>query len=490
MSMISVSHLTFSYDGSADKVFDDISFKIDSDWKLGFTGRNGKGKTTFLNLLMQKYPYEGTIHSDEQFEYFPFQITDGQKTSEQVIHAYIGEYADWELTREISKLDLNEDVLQQPFGTLSKGQQTKLMIAALFIKDNRFLLIDEPTNHLDARGRQLLGRYLRTKKGFILVSHDRTLLDECTDHTLSINRTGIEIQKGSFSSWYENKIQKDESELAANQKLKAEIRRLKNSAAEKADWSDRVEATKIGYGPCDRGAIGHKAAKMMKRSKNIEKRKLDAISEKSKLLKNIEETENLKLTQLEFRGNRMILLSDVSIAYGDRTACSHITFEVCPGDRIALNGSNGSGKSSVMKLICGDSIQHTGIFERNPSLMISYVPQDVSFLKGTLDEYAEEKKIDISLFKAILRKLDFTREQFGRNIENYSEGQKKKVLIAGSLCERAHLLIWDEPLNYIDVFSRIQIEKLLNEYRPTILFAEHDARFCEKIATEMVNMGD
>ena len=490
MSMISVNHLTFSYDGSTDKVFDDISFKIDTDWKLGFTGRNGKGKTTFLNLLMKKYPYEGTIHSNEQFEYFPFQITNFQLSSEQAIHMYIGEYADWELAREMSKLDLDEKILQQRFGTLSKGQQTKLMIATLFIKDDRFLLIDEPTNHLDARGRQLLGRYLRSKKGFILVSHDRALLDECTDHTLAINKTGIDIQKGSFSSWYENKIQKDKSELADNQKLKGEIRRLKDSAAEKADWSDRVEATKIGWGPCDRGYIGHKAAKMMKRSKNIEKRKLDAVIEKSKLLKNVEEVESLKLTQLEFRGNRMIRFFDISIAYGDRTACSHVSFEVCPGDRIALNGSNGSGKSSIMKLICGESICFEGTFERNPGLIISYVPQDTSFLRGTLDEYAEEKKINISLLKAILRKLDFSREQFEKNMQNYSEGQKKKVLIAGSLCEKAHLLIWDEPLNYIDVFSRIQIEELLDEYRPTILFAEHDARFCEKIATKTINMSN
>lgn len=130
----------------------------------------------------------------------------------------------------------------------------------------------------------------------------------------------------------------------------------------------------------------------------------------------------------------------------------------------------------------------TGEFRKTTGLKISYVPQKTDGLQGDLRDYAEEYGIDESLFKAILRKLGFSREQFDKRMEDFSDGQKKKVLIARSLCEEAHLYIWDEPLNFIDVFSRLQIEDLLQKYRPTLLFVEHDAVFCEKIAGRIVEL--
>ena len=126
---------------------------------------------------------------------------------------------DWELLKEVSLLDVNVEALYRPFETLSNGERTKVLLAALFVGSNRFLLIDEPTNHLDAEARQKIGNYLHKKKGFILVSHDRELLDACVDHILSINRGDIVVQQGNFSSWWNNKQMQDEYELAENQKL-------------------------------------------------------------------------------------------------------------------------------------------------------------------------------------------------------------------------------------------------------------------------------
>lgn len=119
-------------------------------------------------------------------------------------------------------------------------------------------------------------------------------------------------------------------------------------------------------------------------------------------------------------------------------------------------------------------------------LVISYVVQDTDGLSGNLKDYAEQMNIDESLFKAILRKLDFQRTQFDKNMQDFSGGQKKKVLIAASLCQKAHLYVWDEPLNFIDVISRIQIEKLIKKFNPTMLFVEHDAAFCENTANKTV----
>ena len=492
MSLINVTNLTFAYEGSFDNIFENVSFQIDTDWKLGFTGRNGRGKTTFMNLLLGKYDYSGTISAHVQFEYFPFPVANKENNTMDVIADVHPDYVHWELMRELSLLGVSEDVLYRPFDTLSNGEQTKVLLAALFLKENSFLLIDEPTNHLDMHARKLVSNYLKSKSGFILVSHDRSFLDNCVDHILSINRTNIEVQKGNFSDWWENKQRQDNFELAENEKLKKDIKRLSESAKRTSHWSDEVEKTKNGTrnsgSKVDKGYIGHKAAKMMQRSKSIEQRQHSAIDEKSKLLKNIEKQDSLKISQLSYHKNQLVELDNVSISYGENEVCKNVSFSIQQGERIALSGKNGSGKSSIIKLICGEDLSYTGTFRKGSQLKISYVSQDTSHLRGNLTDYARDNGIDESLFKAILRKLDFSRVQFEKDISAYSGGQKKKVLIAKSLCEKVHLHIWDEPLNFIDVISRMQIEELLLEHSPTILFVEHDSEFCKNIATKVIEL--
>ncbi len=134
------------------------------------------------------------------------------------------------------------------------------------------------------------------------------------------------------------------------------------------------------------------------------------------------------------------------------------------------------------------AVLEDGMCETASGLVISYVGQDTTHLKGDITTFCREKDLDQSLFRSILRQLDFERIQFLKNMEDYSEGQKKKILIAASLLTPAHIYIWDEPLNYIDVFSRMQIEKLLLSYQPTMLFVEHDVTFCKKIATKIIEL--
>ncbi len=492
MSLINVTNLTFGYDGSYDNIFENVSFQIDTDWKLGFAGRNGRGKTTFLNLLLGKYEYSGTIAAKTNFEYFPFAVTEPENHTIDVIESIYPDYELWQVMRELSLLQVDEDVLYRPFATLSNGEQTKVLLAALFLKENSFLLIDEPTNHLDMEARKVVSDYLKSKRGFILVSHDRAFLDNCIDHILSINKTNIEIQKGSFSSWWANKQMQDHFELAENEKLHKDIARLQAAAKRTSAWSDQVEKTKFGTRDSglrpDRGYIGHKAEKMMKRSKSIETRQQTAIEEKSKLLKNIESSDRLKIAQADFYTDRLVELQQVSIFYGEKKACKDVSFTIEQGDRVALYGKNGSGKSSLIKLIYGEELTYTGTIRKSSQLTISYVGQNASYLKGSLSDYAREHGIDESIFKANLSKLDFSRLQFEKDMADFSAGQKKKVLIARSLCERAHLHVWDEPLNYIDVISRMQIEELLLEYGPTILFVEHDSEFCNNIATKIIEL--
>ncbi len=506
MSQINVNHLTFYYEGSYDNVFEDVSFQIDTDWKLGLIGRNGKGKTTFLKLLMKQYEYRGSISASVIFDYFPFEIENKEKETIDVIEEIDPDYEFWKLCRELSFLKADMELFYRPFSTLSNGEQTKVMLALLFSRDNHFLLIDEPTNHLDMESREILKQYLNRKKGFILVSHDRNFMDGCVDHVLVLNRKDLEVQRGNFSSWWENRKRQDAYEKAENERLKKDIQRLTETARRTRQWADNVEATKIGkksekYEKCidTRAYVGEKSRRMQMRRKNLERRQEREIEEKSSLLKNLETVEDIKLFPLKHYKEKLVVMKDCAISYSGKEVVKDFNMEVRQGSRIFLQGKNGCGKSSVLKTILQKTqgeqsvlqeipLLKTGSIELPGQMLISYCSQDTSMLKGTLKDYAQKKGIDETLFMTLLKKLDFSRIQFEKRLEDYSGGQKKKVLLAGSLCQRAHLYIWDEPLNFIDVFSRMQIEELILKFQPTMILVEHDKMFMERVATEIIKM--
>ncbi len=498
MSLIQVTDLSFTYEGSYDPVFEHVSFQIDTDWKLGFTGRNGRGKTTFLKLLMNQFEYSGTIASSVIFDYFPFPVTDQERDTQEVLDTLLGDYEYWELKRELNKLQVSEEVLYRPYSTLSNGEKTKTLLAALFLREGHFLLIDEPTNHLDQEGRKLVSQYLSSKKGFILVSHDRKFLDASVDHILSINKRDLEVQKGNFTSWYENKQRQDQYEMSENERLKKDIQHLEDAARRSGQWADQVESTKIGKKSAgqeksiDRRAyIGEKSKRMQMRRKNLERRQGRALDEKRELLTNVEDAESLKLYPLRHHSQRLVSLKEV-VPYYNGPVCRPVNFVLEQEQRLCLHGKNGCGKSSILKLILENKedgeLSYKGMVDLASGLKISYVSQDTSFLKGSLTEYARACQVEDFLFKALLRKLDIPREQFEKPMETYSEGQKKKVLIARSLCEKAHLYIWDEPLNFIDVYSRIQIEDLILKFRPAMLLVEHDEVFTQKVSEQCVQI--
>ena len=526
MAEIQVTNLTFEYEGSFEPVFEEISFSVDTNWKLGFIGRNGKGKTTFLNLLMGKYPYQGKISTSTVFDYFPYHVTETQK--KQTAAEFFDELKPscelWRVLIEMEDLQADAALLYRPFGTLSFGEQTKVLLAVLFSGENDFLLIDEPTNHLDQDARACVREYLKKKKGFILVSHDRDLLDACIDHVLVLNRGSIEVQSGNFSSWWENKEKADHFARMEHEKRVKEIGKLKAAADCSSRWAEKNENTKIGYDPAKehdrsistRSYIGAKTKKMQSRVKAYEERMDREIEKKEGLLKDIETVKDLKIMPLSHYKERLIECRDFSLKYrdGKEHVITGLNFELKQGDRVFLKGKNGCGKSSLIKYILtqnlqnssnggiekrkitmsgcenlsGENIMATGTCSIASNLVISYINQDTSHLSGTLKEFAKKQEIDEPMLLSMLRSLDLDREQFVKNMEEFSEGQKKKVLIAASLLTPAYLYLWDEPLNYIDVFSRMQIEKLIAQFQPTMLIVEHDARFAKKLATKVVEL--
>ena len=523
MSIIQVQNLSFTYPGAYVPVFKDLTFAMSTDWRLGLVGRNGRGKTTLMRLLTGELTGIGQIVSSVQFDLFPVQVDEDQSAlacmrsviapfdrwerqmddlladgSEEALTAWGDieqEYAAQDgyiinelIEREAERMEIDHGELKRPMKSFSPGERTRLLMAAMFLRKNRFLLIDEPTNHLDMAGREVVAKYLQGRQGFIVVSHDRWFLDQVIDHVMALQKTGIHIEQGNYSSYRTNKALRDQFELEENERLESDIRRLKETAREKAEWSDKVEATKIGYGPTDRGRIGHLAAKMMKRSLAIRTRIDREIEEKEALLHDLEFASDITLNPLPHPAKVYMRLNDVSAGYDGNPVFEDKCLEVEQGDRLMIAGPNGAGKSTLVKLLMGQLQPMSGRFSCASNLVISYMPQQTDGLCGTPVELAEREGLRLDYFLMLLRKLDFRREAFDRDMRGFSMGMRKKVLLAASMSKPAHLYIWDEPLNYIDLESREQIEKMLMKSDATMIFVEHDHTFAENIASKVIRL--
>lgn len=524
MAIISVNDLSFTYPGGIVPVFEGLDFHMDSSWRLGLVGRNGRGKTTLLKLLKGDLQGSGSIQSSLPFDYFPFEADSDRPAKEALIDA-LAPYTTWEremegclreggaealarygdiqeryaladgyvireaLEKEVSLLGFDPEVLSRPFGSFSPGEQTRLKLATLFLRQDHFLLIDEPTNHLDKQGRELMADYLQSKRGYLAVSHERDFLDRICDHILALEKQGARVVAGNYSTYRENKRMQDEYERAQRDKILGEVGRLRVSAREKAGWSDQVEASKVGQGMFDRGYVGHKSAKMMKRAKVIENRVSKQLEEKEKLLKNLEYTAPIKLNPLHHKSSVLLRFDKVAFGYeAGRPLFSDLSFVLKPGDRLALTGENGAGKSTLFQLILG-RLQPTGGSVYTPrDLIISHLPQTARGLKGSPKELAAREGLDLTLFLTMLRKFDLPQELFERDITGFSLGQKKKTLLSLSLAQSAHLYLWDEPLNDIDIQSREQIEDMLQGTGATMIFIEHERVFVNTVATGEIQL--
>jgi len=496
MSKIELKNITFGYDTQGTLLFDQANLNVDTQWKLGLIGRNGRGKTTLLKILQDQLLYSGKIIHQLEFLYFPQPIKDSKQLTYYVLQE-ISEFEQWEIERELNLLQVDPAILWREFESLSGGEQTKVLLALLFIDAHYFPLIDEPTNHLDIVGRKQVADYLKKKRqGFIVISHDRSFVDEVVDHVLSIEKSQIELYHGNFSVYEEQKKIKDEFELAQNEKLKKEVSRLKKTAAEKAEWSRSKEQDKYGRASekgsgaiYDTGAIGARAARTMKRAKTIEHRMETKLTAKENLLKDIEYIDLLTMNYQPGHLKRLLTVENLQLNYQEQSLFRAISFELNQSQRIALAGPNGSGKSSIIRFLLNQfDGGRQGTVIRPERLKISYVRQNYEDNRGTLLEFSEEQNLDHQEFLNNLHKLGMEREVFQNRIEQMSMGQRKKVELAKSLAQPAELYIWDEPLNYLDVFNQEQLEQLILSIKPSMLLVEHDQVFLKKIATQIITL--
>jgi lincosamide and streptogramin A transport system ATP-binding/permease protein len=320
---------------------------------------------------------------------------------------------------------------------------------------------------------------LKIKNGFLIVSHDRQFIDEVVDHILSINKANIALEKGNYSSWKKNREMAEDYEFRTKARLEREVEALEKESVRSRSWAAIAEKEKNPFATNNRGN-GSRAAKFMRQAKSAEQDIQDNLKEKKSLLKNYEVTADLVMKQQEMRSGSLISAYDLSFGYGGESLFEKMSFCISKGDRIWIRGRNGAGKSTLLKLISG--LIPCERIQLSDHIVMETAFQEPLWTKGYINDLIKDTEIR-SRFLDICHRLDVKHEVLKRPLETFSSGEQKKIDIARALASPCQLLLLDEPLNFMDIYFREQLEKAILIYQPTIVFVEHDELFGNHVAT-------
>ncbi len=526
-------NLSFAYPGGEREVFTHLNLIIDTGWRTALVGGNGRGKTTLLKLLAGRLaPDTGEIERPVSCMLFSEPVSVSAMAARQAARQMAGPFdrleteieqllargdepalarygaleveyralggyeIDARLDRELDAVGLSDRDRLRPMISLSGGEQTRSLLAGLFAAPAAFPLIDEPTNHLDLAGRQQLAEYLNAKTGFLIVSHDRALLDAAAEHLVALNQDSVEHHRLRYSDWRESMAARLAAQARANEHLKKDIRRLEIAAEARRAGALAREADKTAGGHrrlpservSDRGFVGAQAARQMKRALAAEQRAERRAADRRETLKDVEKVYELKLAEPHTplsRDRPLIRATKLSVVR-ETPLFAPVSFDVRPGERVAILGPNGAGKTSLLDAMAGRDVPLAGELELPKRLQVSRVCQQPRWRRGRLRAHLDDAHLDEGAFRQIMAALGVRGTVLDQPLEQLSQGQLKKVELARSIGESAHLLLWDEPLNYVDVDTRERIEEALVASTATLIFVEHDARFIERLATKSV----
>ncbi|MYE10557.1 MAG: ABC-F family ATP-binding cassette domain-containing protein [Gammaproteobacteria bacterium] len=523
MANILCRKVSFGYDGTERNVFTDLDLVIDTGWRTALTGRNGRGKTTLLRLIQgELVPDRGSIERPVDVQGFPVSIADATISAFDAAKDAAGPFRRWEremarlldtgdevslarygtlqtrfqeaggyemdanLERELAALGIDSALRSRRFDRLSGGERTRCLLAGLFARQAGFPLIDEPTNHLDRAGREHVAEYLHAKPGFLIVSHDRAFLDGCVDHVIALNPDTVETRRCSFSTWRQAFLERLARQEGANTELRREIGRLEDAAGQRRRGAEKREAEKGAH--TDKGFIGARAARQMKRAIAVEHRAEKAVEERRQTLVDIERTYPLRLPGPSRHRARPLVTAHDLVVVRDKPLFAPISFRVRSGDRLAVVGPNGSGKTSLLEVLRQAPLAFEGTFTRPARLDIARVSQQPRWTTGFLSDHCAAGGIDESRFRQVTAALGVRGDTLERRLESMSPGQRKKIELARSFLSPADLLLWDEPLNFLDIDAREAIQEVVLQDTPTMVFVEHDAVFVDLVATATLEL--
>lgn len=502
----------------ATKVFENISFNIQTSERVGLIGQNGCGKSTLLKVLMGAEEHQaGTIsfrkgiklgYLDQIFKFtsettvleilqssfsnlkeirLKLNIQEEKlkslsgKTLEAEMNNYgllmeeyerMGGYeTDTNINKVCAGLMIPDSFRNQYFEKLSGGEKTRVMLAKLLLEQPDLLLLDEPTNHLDLKSIEWLEEFLLNYKGAVfMVTHDRRFLDRVANRIIELEPTKANIYDGNYSAYV---IEKEKRfEIA----YKAYI----NSQRKVEQMERQIERYRIW------GAM-RDSEKMYKRAKELEKR-LDKMETLDK--PNIE-TSKIKLSNhgINRSGKIVMDIIDLGKSFNQNQLFGDITFTLFYKDRLCIMGKNGSGKTTLLRLILGELQPDEGTIKIGSKVSIGYLPQNVTFddeEMSVLDYFSRKHNLSHGESRRELAKMLFVRDDVFKKIKSLSGGEKSKLRLASILFNKPNLLILDEPTNHLDIDSREVLEDTLCEYEGTLLFISHDRYFVERLASKML----
>ena len=508
---IDVKNLKKSFEVGHD-VLSDLSFEVNAGEHVGILGANGCGKTTLFRLLTGEYaPDEGSIAihkgrriglisqipvypagwttedvlreaharlramSDRLRELETLMATD---SSRALLDEYdrlsddfrrLGGYdMDRERNRVANGLDIPAEMRAREFDKLSGGEKTRVNLARLILEDTDILLLDEPTNHLDLRATEWLEDYITHFRGTVLaISHDRYFLDTIAQRCIEIVDGRAEFYSGNYSFYAVERQRRFDEQLKKYEKDQAKIEQLQKAAAQMHLWA----------------FMGND--KLHKRAFSMEKR-IERLSqtEKPKEAKRI----SAGFKESEFRADEVLVADNLGKGFSGRTLFSGVEFKVTGGERIAVIGDNGTGKSTLVKLIVGEEQPDTGYVRRGPAVRMAYLPQIVKFRDPNLsaaDTVIDECRCTMQEARDSLGAFGFTGEDALKAVGTLSGGEQSRLRLCILMRADVNLLILDEPTNHLDIPSREWMEDAISGYGEALLFVSHDRYFIEKFANRI-----
>ncbi|GIN91927.1 ABC transporter ATP-binding protein [Siminovitchia terrae] len=513
MIICSVHQVGKMYGGNS--IFENISFEIHEKDRVGLVGRNGSGKTTLFRLLAgEEVPDSGQIHWKKgsevgylaQIPAFPSQSTTkdvletafldllqiqekmkklevkmGKEPSGESLQKLIDDYGNlqdhftlkggYEIEANIEKMvnGLNiHDLLDKEFNQLSGGEKTKVGLALILLKEPDFLLLDEPTNHLDLMALEWLGSYLHEYSGTVVViSHDRYFLDEVVTGILDLEDGEIECYPTNFSGFVKEKEERLLREFHAYEEQQKKIKKMKEAIKRLREWANRANPPNEGL---------HKRARNMERAlERMEKLNRPKLNRKKM---------DLEMDSSDRSGKDVLMLTDVSKSFGEQQLFEHVHMHVIYQERAAIVGENGTGKSTLIKLILGQLHADEGKVRIGSNVKIGYLSQNIfSDIKDEtiIEAFRNEVRVTEGEARHILARFLFYGYMVFRKVSQLSEGERMRLRLAQLMYQDINLLILDEPTNHLDIESREVLEEALENYNGTILAVSHDRYFLNKL---------
>ena len=511
MTDISVNGLVKSFE-LGKNILDGLTFDITEGERVGILGHNGCGKTTLFRILVGEIDYdEGNVAIASgkriglisQIPVYPrgwttedvlkdahrnlYAISDKLEKlakqmetdfSEGLLKEYdrlsedfrrLGGYdMEHNRNRVANGLDIPKSMREQAFDSLSGGERTRVNLARLILENTDILLLDEPTNHLDLRATEWLEEYLLHFKGTVLaISHDRFFLDRIAQRCIEINEGQAEFYSGGYSFYVQERQHHFEEKLRKYEKDQAKIEQLTRAAEQMHLWA----------------FMGND--KLHKRAFSMEKRiaKLNQ-TERPREDKKL----SVKFNARDFSGDEVMACKGISKAFGEKQLFSDLEFVVTGGERIALIGDNGTGKSTFIKLIMEQEIPDSGYMYLGPSVRCAYLPQIIEFnnpQRNLVDTMLYDCRCQPQEARDRLGAFGFRGEDVLTPVGALSGGEKSRLRLCMLMGSDINFLILDEPTNHLDIASREWIEDALSDYPEALLFVSHDRYFIEKFATRI-----